>query len=220
MRAPALTASNHATYVGLGIALFGMFITGYVLTLVAGPAASPAWVTVRQLAYFALAGLLLWLVLRRERLSLASIGWHTHRLWRSLLWGLLGFLLCSLAFGLSLLVDSAFGLHFSGLQSDLPIWLLALTVLRAGVVEELFYRGYAMERVKWLTGSTLLAWIIPLGVFTSGHLYLGWAGVLNAGLMGAVLAAFYWWRRDLLANMVSHFLVDFIPLVIFPWLAR
>ena len=34
--------------------------------------------------------------------------------------------------------------------------------------------------------------------------------------IGAVLTAFYVWKRDLIAAMFGHFLVDFIPNVILP----
>jgi hypothetical protein len=34
------------------------------------------------------------------------------------------------------------------------------------------------------------------------------------GVIGAVLAAFYLWCRDLVANMVGHFLVDFVANVL------
>jgi hypothetical protein len=37
----------------------------------------------------------------------------------------------------------------------------------------------------------------------------GWANILIALALGAILAGFYLWRRDLVANMIGHFLVDF-----------
>jgi len=32
--------------------------------------------------------------------------------------------------------------------------------------------------------------------------------------LGAILSGFYLWRRDLVANMIAHFLVDFIANVV------
>ncbi|HLW34588.1 MAG TPA: hypothetical protein VKS98_02920 [Chthoniobacterales bacterium] len=32
--------------------------------------------------------------------------------------------------------------------------------------------------------------------------------------LGAVLAGFYLWRRDLMANIIGHFLVDFVANVV------
>jgi membrane protease YdiL (CAAX protease family) len=34
--------------------------------------------------------------------------------------------------------------------AKLPVWLVFIVVVRAGVVEELFYRGYAIERLQGL----------------------------------------------------------------------
>jgi len=33
-------------------------------------------------------------------------------------------------------------------------------------------------------------------------------------VLGAALTLFYMWRRDLLANMIGHFMVDFIDHVL------
>jgi len=33
-------------------------------------------------------------------------------------------------------------------------------------------------------------------------------------VLGAVLTLFYLWRRDLVANMIGHFMVDFIANVL------
>jgi hypothetical protein len=71
-----------------------------------------------------------------------------------------------------------------------------LVVLRAGIVEELFYRGYAIERLQLLGLNRWLAAVIPLLIFGFGHGTNGWANVVLALALGAVLTAFYLWRRD------------------------
>jgi membrane protease YdiL (CAAX protease family) len=38
----------------------------------------------------------------------------------------------------------------------------------------------------------------------------GWANIVIALALGGILAVFYLWRRDLAANMIGHFLVDFV----------
>jgi membrane protease YdiL (CAAX protease family) len=38
--------------------------------------------------------------------------------------------------------------------------------------------------------------------------------MIVALIAGSILAVFYQWRRDLLANMIGHFLVDFIGVVV------
>ena len=109
--------------------------------------------------------------------------------------------------------------HFKGgetgqVLSKLPLWLVLLVVLRAGVVEELFYRGYAIERLQSLGLNRYFAGIIPLLIFGFAHVTNGWANVVVALAIGSVLMAVYLWRRDLVANMLGHFMVDFISVVL------
>jgi membrane protease YdiL (CAAX protease family) len=96
----------------------------------------------------------------------------------------------------------------------LPLWLVILVVLRAGIVEELFYRGYAIERLQRLGLNRYLAGLIPLLVFGFAHGVDGWANIVMALALGAILTAIYLWRRDLVANMIGHFMVDFIALML------
>jgi membrane protease YdiL (CAAX protease family) len=94
--------------------------------------------------------------------------------------------------------------------SKLPVWLLVFIVFRAGIVEELFYRGYAIERIESLGLNQFWAVVIPLTIFGVAHWTGGWANILIALALGVILSVFYVWRRDLVANMIAHFLVDFI----------
>jgi membrane protease YdiL (CAAX protease family) len=55
---------------------------------------------------------------------------------------------------------------------------------------------------------------IPLVVFSLGHLSGGAANVLIALAAGAILTGFYLWRRDLVANIIGHGLVDFVANVL------
>ena len=87
-------------------------------------------------------------------------------------------------------------------------------MFRAGVVEELFYRGYAIERLQAMGLNRYLAAAIPLIVFALGHWTGGAANIPIALALGGILAAFYLWRRDLIANMIGHFAVDFVANVL------
>jgi uncharacterized protein len=49
-----------------------------------------------------------------------------------------------------------------------------------------------------------------LVIFAVGHWTGGAANILIALVLGGILAGFYLWRRDLVANMIGHFLVDFV----------
>ena len=109
--------------------------------------------------------------------------------------------------------------HFKGGETGealakFPLWLVVLIVLRAGVVEELFYRGYAIERLQLLGLNRYWAGVIPMLIFGFAHWTNGWANVVLALALGAVLTAFYLWRRDLVANMIGHFMIDLISILL------
>jgi membrane protease YdiL (CAAX protease family) len=94
--------------------------------------------------------------------------------------------------------------------------VLLLVIIRAGFIEELFYRGYAIERLQSLTGSRILAAGIPLLVFAASHYRQGWAGIMIALLTGAVLTGVYVYKRNLWITITTHFLGDFIPNILVP----
>ena len=96
----------------------------------------------------------------------------------------------------------------------LPLWLITLIVIRAGVVEELFYRGYAIERLRMIGLGPFWSVTIPLVIFSLGHWSGGAANILIALAAGIILTGFYLWRRDLVANMIGHGLVDFVANVL------
>jgi membrane protease YdiL (CAAX protease family) len=214
-----ITAKTRWTYAGLLLALFGIpAITTLHRLLSADPQASSG-VAARELAILAITGLLLWIVVQGERLPLSSIGLRTDRIGRSLAWGVGLAVVCLLAAVGCLAVYGALGIRYGEGQSisrALPV--TALAVLRAGISEEVLYRGFAIERLQALTGSKWVAATVSLVLFAGFHFRQGLAGVVLAFVLGAILTAFYLWKRDLLANIFGHFLVDFIPNVLLPML--
>ena len=155
---------------------------------------------------------MLWILRFREEEPLKSIGIGTSPWWKSVLWGLaIGALCLGVAVVLSLLTHYGQGKSY---LDKLPVSIVTLVVLRAGVVEELFYRGYAIERLQAVGAGRAVAVILSLVIFSIAHWTGGWANILMAFVMGATLTAFYLWRKDLVSNMVGHFLVDFIANVL------
>ena len=203
------------TYVGLVLALFGIpAITTLHRMLSPDPMANEA-VMIRELAILLLVAIVLWLVSAKEKLPFASIGIRTDRIWRSLGWGVLVAVACLAAAVACLAAYSALGIKYgsdSGIARSLP--LVLLTVIRAGIAEEVLYRGYALERLQSLTGSKWIAAGITLLLFTGFHYRQGLAGIVLVLIIATILTAFYLWRRDLIANIFAHFLVDFIPNVL------
>src|SRR3954452_23760770 len=201
------------TYVGLFIALFGMLISRQLVNYF-WPETTVTSAIVKEVGMWLVAILLIVIIKRGERLPLSSIGLSTARLGKSLLSGMLIFVICMAVAGVLVALT-----HFNGGEAGkamgaLPLWLTTCIVIRAGVVEELCYRGYAIERLHALGLPRNVAAIVPLIIFGIGHWTGGWANIVIALALGGILAAFYLWKRDLVANMLGHFVVDFIPNVL------
>ena len=210
-----VTKTSRWTWLGLALALFGIpAITTAHRMLAADPLGSTG-IVVREAAILAVVAFVLWLVTAKERLPLSSIGLRFDRVGRSLGWGLLIAVVCLAAAIGTILVYRALGISYGegpGISRAIPVTIL--TVMRAGIAEEVLYRGFAIERLQALTRNKWLAAGLPLILFALFHYRQGLAGIFIAFLLGAILTAFYLWKRDLLANIFGHFLTDFIPNVI------
>jgi membrane protease YdiL (CAAX protease family) len=204
---------NAVTWFGLGLSLFSMLVIRQVFRAVT-PEPGTALTLAREGCMFASAGALVWLVRRGEGLPLRSVGMGTSPLWKSLAWGVVIAIACILpAAGIAMLTGYGHGAA-SQAFAKLPLWVVFLVVVRAGVVEELFYRGYAIERLQVLGLGRVPSWLIPLAIFSLAHWTGGAANILIALVLGGILTAFFQWRRDLVANMFGHFLVDFVANVL------
>ncbi len=197
-----------ATWFGLFLSLFGMLLVRRLVLSFWSATSMPA-VLAREAGMWLVAAAILFIV-RCEGLPLRSIGLGAARWWRSIWWGLVTAVICLLVAGVLVTLTGYNGGENGKTLDRLPLWLLSLIVTRAGVVEEICYRGYAMERLQALGLPGWLAAAVPLVIFGVGHWTGGWANILIALVLGGILALFYLWRRDLVSNMVGHFLVDFV----------
>jgi membrane protease YdiL (CAAX protease family) len=197
---------------------------GLCLALIFGLAPITKWIasgktTPRLLAQEAIwwcFALILVLWLRYiEHLPLASIGLRKPTV-KTILYGILaGVVLIAVLVLQYAVIIPLFHLNAAHTMAErqaiigLPYWDRVLIVLRAAVVEEILFRGYLIEKVRQLTGSTTLAVIVSIAVFTYAHLS-GWGAVHLIPVFAAAiaLALLYIWRRDLPCNMIGHFIVD------------
>jgi membrane protease YdiL (CAAX protease family) len=202
-----------ATWVGLSIALFGILIARWAVSLFYPGFSFTATLWKESLIWVCVIALL-FIMRRGERLPLRSINLGTTPVKSSILWGGILTLLCGVTGSVVAGLTHFEGGEMGAALMKLPVWLVVLVVLRAGVVEELFYRGYAIERLQRLGLNRYWASIIPLLIFGFAHGINGWANVVLALALGAVLTAVYLWRRDLVANMIGHFLIDLISVLL------
>jgi uncharacterized protein len=148
-----------------------------------------------------------------ERRPLSSIG-LVRPTWRTLLFGIAGgaVTLASLAFIYDVVYPLLHAPYDAGATSvfgALPPWMNAAIVVRAAVFEEMFYRGFAIERLSEMLRSRKAAALISWAAFSLAHLpSWGWLHLIVAGTGGAVLTALYLWRRDLPCCMLAHAITD------------
>lgn len=174
----------------------------------------------KNLFWWAMFGLVPFYVLVIERRPLSSVG-LMRPTWKTLAFGVGGAVALFAAIPLVLLINQAFHLPSQrGSAADLairatPFWFRLQLVLRAALAEEIVFRGFAMERVRELTGSRALGLLLPLAVFVVAHAgSWGWSALVGVGVAGLVLSLLYLWRRDLGANMIAHFVIDGLQLLL------
>jgi len=93
------------------------------------------------------------------------------------------------------------------------LYAIVLAV-RAGVIEETLFRGLAIEQLTTLTGNRLLAAGIAMMAFILVHmLRFDLAQLVPIGMVSIVLTGLYLWRRDLMANIIAHAVLDGFGLV-------
>jgi membrane protease YdiL (CAAX protease family) len=210
---PWIAKNTRATWLGLFLSLFAMVVIRQAFVFFV-PEITFASAILKEALIWASAAALLVIIRRGERLPFRSIGLGTCRWWKSIAWGLVIVVVSAAVVG-SLAYLTGYG-HGPGSAAfeKLPLWLITLIVFRAGVVEELFYRGYAIERLQMVGLGRFWSVTIPLLVFSLGHWSGGAANILIALAAGIILTGFYLWRRDLVANMIGHGLVDFVANVL------
>jgi membrane protease YdiL (CAAX protease family) len=134
------------TVVGLAIALFALPVFMATYRAITGENHSNWQVLAREFAVFLLVGLLLWIVKRWEDLPLTSIGLRDNMLRTSLLRGLwFALILLVVTVGLYLFLRGV-GVRLGeehGTVFHPSLLVVTLSMLRAGVAEEVFYRGFA-----------------------------------------------------------------------------
>src|SRR5882724_4907176 len=208
-----LAKVSRATWAGLAISLFAMVVIRQAFVFFV-PEPTLASAILKEALIWLNAVALIVIIRRGERLPLRSIGLGTARWWKSILWGFIIAIVSAVAVGaLAYLTGYGHGPGSAAFEK-LPLWLITAIVFRAGVVEELFYRGYAIERLRMIGLGRVWSVAIPLVIFSLGHWSGGAANILIAFAAGLILTGFYLWRRDLVANMIGHGLVDFVANVI------
>lgn len=164
------------------------------------------------------------LVLRfGERAPLSAIGLVRPTM-RSIAWGLGIGVAVFVALAVIILGLSRLGLfdnhQASAVVLDWPLPFRIAVAAAAGLIEEILYRGYAIERLTAVIGHRWIAAVLAVIAFALAHVpFWGWAGIATPLLGGTFFTLIYLWRRDLIACIVAHSVIDLIGIVIVPALA-
>lgn len=175
-----------------------------------------------ELVWWTLVALLLSYVRWVERRPLESIGFRKPGAWGIVVGIAAGIVLLAALAGIYIVLLPA--LHFkedpqvTQVMSQIfakPNWWRLTLILRGAIAEEILFRGYAIERLRELTGGLSVAGILSCAVFALEHVGVwGWGHLLIAGSAGLVLTSLYMWRRNLWVNMIAHFVPDAIGLLL------
>jgi membrane protease YdiL (CAAX protease family) len=209
-----------AYLVGLAVILASEFLLRDVF-LPQNPSAGQVGTAI-LVEWLVLAFLLAFWIPRVEGNDLRSIGIGRLR-WRYLWLGILAYVVLFAVVGVSGVILSVIGLaQLSSLQAllrtySLPV-LLGLFVTGT-VLEEVFYRGYLIERITSLTGKTWPAGVVSWAAFTAVHFkFFGLGPTLQVGVFAAGLVLVYLKEQSVWPCMVVHGLNDAFAYLIFPLL--
>ena len=140
--------------------------------------------------------------------ELGSIGFGKFK-WKYPWMGVLIYLLLLIAW-----IGSGFALRLIGLEG-LPSLLLMIKghslltrfglLLTGALLEEIFYRGYLIERLISLTGRSWLSGLISWIAFTFVHLkFFGLGPTLDVGILSAGLVVLYLVERSVWPCIILH----------------
>jgi CAAX amino terminal protease family. len=146
-----------------------------------------------------------------EERSFAEIGF------RRPTWGDLGYTLATVVAALLVFagtdpVVEALGLPVAGdagkMSAGVGVGVALISAVTTGIVEEILFRGYPIERLVACTGSPLVAGGLTWGIFTVAHAAVWPVGnLLQVAAVAAVLTAVYLRRRTLFPVISAHILV-------------
>jgi uncharacterized protein len=173
--------------------------------------------------------LLGWISLRVRNLRWRDVGLTRYRSWPVTV--AIGVAVGAALEAFQLLVTQPILTKFVGRQPDLETFrmltgnikmtllFIALSWTLAAFGEELFWRGYLMNRVADMFGRTRSKWVISLvivsAVFGLAHGYQGLTGWIEEGIAGLALGLMYLRTgRNLAVAIIAHGVSDTIDMVL------
>ncbi|MBC8504763.1 MAG: CPBP family intramembrane metalloprotease [Anaerolineales bacterium] len=176
-------------------------------------------ISIEWLIFLAL--MLYWLP-KVEMQRLESIGLGKFR-GRYIWWGVFAYIFALIASIFSGIALEAVGLEpIRSLQPMIkafhPLTLLGL-FLTGTIVEEVFYRGYLIERLNTITGKRWLAALASWFLFSLVHFkFFGLGPTIDVSILSAVLVLLYLKEKSLWPCFILHGINGLFAYLIFPLL--
>jgi tetratricopeptide (TPR) repeat protein/membrane protease YdiL (CAAX protease family) len=99
--------------------------------------------------------------------------------------------------------------------SSVPAGLGLFVAAAAGISEEIAARGFAIDRLRIVSGRLGLAAAVALALDLAEHIpYWGWRYAIEIAPMQLLFVLMYLWRKDIMACIIGHFLTDALPFMI------
>ncbi|MGB0920508.1 MAG: CPBP family intramembrane glutamic endopeptidase [Alphaproteobacteria bacterium] len=206
------------TIIGLVLALIG---PGAVALFAQAIATEPETLPPRALGLFlfiALTAAVIVIATQKENTRLIQLGFANSG-WLSALWAVPLTLFFIYLYGPAIYA-ALLALNIGGFEGglgtlhQLPTAYLIVAIAIVAAAEEWLYRGYAIERLEAITGSTWAAGALSLTAFVIVHLPLwGFAAALSTAVAGLIFTLLYIWRRDILMLIIAHVATDFVGII-------
>jgi len=121
-------------------------------------------------------------------------------------------------------MGSSYLLHLAGLESlrDLDMGSYSYLVLfglfiTGTLLEEIYYRGYLIEKLILLTQNKWIAAIVSIVLFIVVHVkFFGWGPALEVGVISIALALIYLKYRNIWPCIILHGINNLLAFIIFP----
>ena len=159
-----------------------------------------------------------------EKKSLQSVGFGKFR-WRYVWLGILTYVIVTVAMIISGVILEANQLEpIRSLQAVLQTYsfpTLFGLFLTGTILEEIFYRGYLIERLGKLLGRRWLAGLVSWLAFTLVHLkFFGLGPTLDVSILSAALVLLYLKEKSIWPCIVMHGINNALSYLVFPlWMS-